>query len=62
MVTCCLGGKAEEAALEEMDQPKVDYLSATRNITNNQLTVTSVTSGNLALYEVGLEIGRGREG
>ena len=38
--------------MEEREQPKVDYLSATRNINTNQLTVTSVASGNLALYEV----------
>ena len=44
------GGKSEEGASE---QPKMDYLSVKRNEADNQLTVSSVTSGNLALYEVG---------
>ena len=49
------GGKAEEAARERerVRQPaKVDYLSIDRNVAANQLTVSSVASGNLALYEV----------
>lgn len=47
------GEKAEEAALSEGEQPKMDYLSINRNLAANQLTVSSVASGNLALYEVG---------
>lgn len=46
------GEKAEEAAKEKVKQPKVDYLSVSRNVAENQLTVSSITSGNLALYEV----------
>ena len=50
------GGKAEEAAREKREgakQPsRVDYLSIDRNVAANQLTVTSIASGNLALYEV----------
>ena len=49
------GGNAEEAARERerVRQPaKVDYLSIDRNVAANQLTVSSITSGNLALYEV----------
>ena len=43
------GDKSGEDASE---QPKMDYLSVKRNVAENQLTVSSVTSGNLALYEV----------
>ena len=47
------GGKAAEAAGEKAkQQKKVDYLSIERNVAANQLTVSSVASGNLALYEV----------
>ena len=47
------GGKGEVAARERAKQPtKVDYLSIDRNVAANQLTVSSVASGNLALYEV----------
>ena len=50
------GGKAEEAAREKREgakQPsRVDYLSIDRNVAANQLTVSSIASGNLALYEV----------
>lgn len=52
MIDLLLGVKAEEAAGEDTAQPQVDYLTANRNINTNQLTVSSVTSGNLALYEV----------
>lgn len=52
MTDLLLGVKAEEAAGEDTAQPQVDYLTANRNINTNQLTVSSVTSGNLALYEV----------
>lgn len=53
------GGKAEEAARERerVRQPaKVDYLSIDRNVAANQLTVSSVASGNLALYEVSVSL------
>ena len=50
------GEKAEEAAREKREgakQPsRVDYLSIDRNVAANQLTVSSIASGNLALYEV----------
>lgn len=41
--------------------PKMDYLTvgnaaeASKNVERNQLTVTSVVSGNLALYEVSMQ-------
>lgn len=58
------GEKAKEAGEgSSAKQPsKVDYLSIDRNVAANQLTVSSITSGNLALYEVKLGSGAGRVG
>lgn len=40
-----------DSSKTKTEPPKMDYL-AVDNADRNQLTVTSVTSGNLALYEV----------
>lgn len=49
------GEKVEEASASggAAKQSRMDYLSVSGNEAANQLTVSSVTSGNLALYEVG---------